>query len=202
MSVVDTAEIIKGIPLTDNEYLKAAVLGSGIQLVRPPSVSSFFAVLTRPLAGPSLLPHLGRHDGLFHHAPRQPCWYRVPKVGQIAINDSFMLEAAIYYLKKHFRGQSYYVDILEFFLETTFQTEMGQLIGLITAPEDEVDLSKFSLKKCVLFPLDVVLWFDHCMKAFTHCNVQNRVLLLLPPCRSRHVHVPRPPILPLRDANH
>ena len=84
----------------------------------------------------------------------QPCWYRVPKVGQIAINDSFMLEAAIYYLlKKHFRGESYYVDVLELFLETTFQTEMGQLIDLITAPEDEVDLSKFSLKKCVLFPL-------------------------------------------------
>ncbi|KAK0431475.1 hypothetical protein EV421DRAFT_1853474, partial [Armillaria borealis] len=30
MSVVDTAEIIKGTPLTDNEYLKAAMLGWGI----------------------------------------------------------------------------------------------------------------------------------------------------------------------------
>ncbi len=69
-----------------------------------------------------------------------------------------MLEAAIYYLlKKHFRGESYYVDILELFLETTFQTEMGQLIDLITAPEDEVDLSKFSLKKCVPFLLTVAL---------------------------------------------
>ncbi len=130
----------------------------------------------------------------------QPCWYRVPKVGQIAINDSFMLEAAIYYLlKKHFRGESYYVDILELFLETTFQTEMGQLIDLITAPEDEVDLSKFSLKKCVLPSVDVVLCFDHCMKAFTHRNLQNRILLILPPRRPRHVHVPRPPILPLRE---
>lgn len=27
---------------------------------------------------------------------------------------------------------------------------MGQLIDLITAPEDEVDLNKFSLEKCVL----------------------------------------------------
>lgn len=40
-----------------------------------------------------------------------------------------MLEAAIYYLlKKHFRGESYYVDILELFLETTFQTEIGSLL--------------------------------------------------------------------------
>lgn len=28
----------------------------------------------------------------------QPCWYRIPKVGFLAINDSFMLEGAIYHL--------------------------------------------------------------------------------------------------------
>lgn len=37
-------------------------------------------------------------------------------------------------------------------LQTTFQTELGQLIDLITAPEDSVDLSKFSLEKCVPAP--------------------------------------------------
>lgn len=59
-----------------------------------------------------------------------------------------MLEAAIYYLlKKHFKKQPYYVELVELFLETTFQTELGQLIDLITAPEDSVDLSKFSLEK-------------------------------------------------------
>ncbi|KAK0236472.1 isoprenoid synthase domain-containing protein [Armillaria nabsnona] len=130
MSVVDTAEIIKGTPLTDDEYLKAAVLGWGIELLQ-----AFFLVSDDMM-----------DSSITRRA--QPCWYRVPKVGQIAINDSFILEAAIYYLlKKHFRGESYYVDILELFLETTFQTEMGRLIDLITAPEDEVDLSKFSLKK-------------------------------------------------------
>ena len=81
----------------------------------------------------------------------QPCWYRVPEVGMIAINDSFMLEAAIYRLiKVHFRDQPYYIDLFELFQETTHQTEMGQLIDLITAPEDHVDLSKFSLDKYVL----------------------------------------------------
>lgn len=78
----------------------------------------------------------------------QPCWYRVEGVNNIAINDAFMLEAAIYFLlKKHFRKMPYYVGLIELFHDTTFQTELGQLIDLITAPEDHVDLSKFSLRK-------------------------------------------------------
>ena len=42
-------------------------------------------------------------------------------VGNIAINDAFMLEAAIYHLlKKHFRSEAYYVDLLELFLEVSW----------------------------------------------------------------------------------
>ena len=38
-------------------------------------------------------------------------------MGNIAINDAFMLEAAIYHLlKRHFRKEAYYVDVLELFL--------------------------------------------------------------------------------------
>lgn len=54
----------------------------------------------------------------------QPCWYRVPdvkglgKVHNIAINDAFILEGAIYHLlKSHFRREVYYVDLLELFQE-------------------------------------------------------------------------------------
>jgi geranylgeranyl pyrophosphate synthase len=46
----------------------------------------------------------------------QPCWYKVDGVANIAINDAFMLEGAIYFLlKKHFRPEPYYVDLLELF---------------------------------------------------------------------------------------
>jgi len=84
----------------------------------------------------------------------QPCWYRLPEVNLIAINDSFMLEGAIYrLLKVHFRSEPYYADLLDLFHETTYQTEMGQLVDLITAPEDKVDLSKFSLERYVAIVL-------------------------------------------------
>ena len=83
----------------------------------------------------------------------QPCYYRVEGVNLIAINDSYMIEGAIYYLlKKHFRSEPYYVYLLDVLHDTTFQTQIGQLIDMFTAPEDQVDLSKFSLEKYVFPP--------------------------------------------------
>ncbi|BEJ12476.1 hypothetical protein CspHIS471_0209360 [Cutaneotrichosporon sp. HIS471] len=130
LSVVDTLEILKGAPLTEDEYFRAALLGWCIELLQ-----GFF------LVSDDLMDASITRRG-------QPCWYRQKAVGNIAINDSFMLEAAIYHLlKKHFRQEKYYVDLLELFHETTFQTTLGQLIDLITADEHHVDLSKFSLEK-------------------------------------------------------
>lgn len=66
----------------------------------------------------------------------------------IAINDSFMLEASIYnILKKQFRSHPAYVDFVELFHEVTWQTELGQLCDLITAPENNVNLDNFSMDK-------------------------------------------------------
>jgi len=130
LSVVDTVEILKGRALNKDEYFKAAILGWCIELLQ-----AYFLV-----ADDMMDQSITRRG--------QPCWYKVPAVGNIAINDAFMLEGAIYFLlKKHFRREAYYVDLLELFHDVTFQTELGQLIDLITAPEDHVDLSKFSLEK-------------------------------------------------------
>lgn len=66
----------------------------------------------------------------------------------IAINDAFMLESSIYLiLKKYFKSHPAYIDLVELFHEVTFQTELGQLCDLITAPEDHVDLNNFSMDK-------------------------------------------------------
>ena len=83
-----------------------------------------------------------------HTRRGNPCWYLMPSVGMIAINDSFMLESSIYLLlRRHFRSLPCYVDLLELFHEVTFQTEVGQLCDLLTAPEDRVDLASFSMEK-------------------------------------------------------
>ncbi len=134
ISVVDTYIILKGLKSADDlsveEYKKIAILGWCIELLQ-----AYFLV-----ADDMMDQSITRRG--------QPCWYRNENVGNIAINDAFMLEAAIYVLlKKHFKSESYYVDLLELFHDVTFQTELGQLLDLITAPEDHVDLSKFSLEK-------------------------------------------------------
>lgn len=88
-------------------------------------------------------------------------------------------------MKKHFKKDSYYVDLIELFHETTYQTELGQLLDLITAPEDDVDLSKFSIEKHAFivvyktayysFYLPVALamhmvWFIQRKRPHVHCH--------------------------------
>lgn len=130
LSVIDSYRILLGRELTPEEYKRSAVLGWCIELLQ-----GFF------LVSDDIMDSSKTRRG-------QPCWYLVPKVGMVAINDAFMLEAAIYILlKKYFKTENYYVDLLELFHEVTFQTELGQLLDLTTAPEDDVDLNRFSLEK-------------------------------------------------------
>ncbi|KAL0089465.1 farnesyl diphosphate synthase [Phycomyces blakesleeanus] len=130
LSVVDTLRILKGDSITEEEIFNASILGWLVELLQ-----AFF------LVSDDMMDASITRRG-------QPCWYRKNGVGLIAINDSFILEGAIYVLlKKYFKKFDYYVDLLELFHEVSFQTELGQLCDLITAPEDNVDLSKFSIAK-------------------------------------------------------
>ncbi|KAL2269728.1 hypothetical protein VTJ83DRAFT_1912 [Remersonia thermophila] len=130
MSVVDSVSILLGRPLTDEEYFQAATLGWLTELLQ-----AFF------LVSDDIMDCSITRRG-------KPCWYRHDGVGMIAINDAFMLESAIYtLLRKYFRTHPRYVDLMELFHEVTYQTEIGQLCDLLTAPEDKVDLDNFSLDK-------------------------------------------------------
>ncbi|KXJ93216.1 isoprenoid synthase domain-containing protein [Microdochium bolleyi] len=130
MSVPDSVSLLLGRPLSEQEYFQASTLGWMIELLQ-----AFFLVSDDIMDG-----SITRRG--------KPCWYRHDGVGMIAINDAFLLESAIYQLlKKHFKSHPAYVDIIELFHETTYQTELGQLCDLITAPEDVVNLDNFSLEK-------------------------------------------------------
>jgi farnesyl diphosphate synthase len=130
LSVVDSVAILKGRELTEGEYFKAAVLGWSVEWLQ-----AYF------LVSDDIMDNSITRRG-------QPCWYRVEGVGLMAVNDALLLEGAIFQMiRKHFRKDPYYVDLLDLLHEVSYQTEMGQLVDLITAPEDRVDLSKFNLSR-------------------------------------------------------
>ncbi|KAH9825425.1 Farnesyl pyrophosphate synthase, partial [Teratosphaeria destructans] len=130
LSVVDTTQLLLARDLSPDEFFRSATLGWMIELLQ-----AFF------LVSDDIMDSSKTRRG-------QPCWYLMPRVGMIAINDAFMLESSIYLLlKKYFRQEKYYVDLMELFHEVTFQTELGQACDLLTAPEDHVDLDNFSLEK-------------------------------------------------------
>lgn len=130
MSVPDSVSLLLNRPLTEDEYFKAATLGWMTELLQ-----AFFLVSDDIMDG-----SITRRG--------KPCWYRQEGVGMVAINDAFLLESAIYtLLKKYFRDHPRYVDFLELFHEVTYQTEIGQLCDLLTAPEDVVNLDNFSMEK-------------------------------------------------------
>eukprot|EP01112_Ceratiomyxa_fruticulosa_P017580 TRINITY_DN549_c0_g1_i1.p1 TRINITY_DN549_c0_g1~~TRINITY_DN549_c0_g1_i1.p1 ORF type:complete len:388 (+),score=84.69 TRINITY_DN549_c0_g1_i1:125-1288(+) len=130
--------LCEGRSLTRTEVFKALVLGWCVEWLQ-----AFFLV-----ADDIMDQSLTRRG--------QPCWYRQKhplssnpddKIGNIAINDSFILEACIYRIvKKYFKHEAYYGELLDLFLETSYQTEIGQLLDLTTVPPGGIgDLSAFTL---------------------------------------------------------
>uniref|UniRef100_A0A2P2LK10 Farnesyl pyrophosphate synthase 3 n=1 Tax=Rhizophora mucronata TaxID=61149 RepID=A0A2P2LK10_RHIMU len=81
-----------------------------------------------------------------HTRRGQPCWFRLPKVGMIAVNDGIILRNHVgRILKNHFREKPYYVDLLDLFNEVEFQSICGEMLDLISTHEGEKDLYKYSL---------------------------------------------------------
>ncbi|RFU74910.1 farnesyl pyrophosphate synthase [Trichoderma arundinaceum] len=128
MSVPDSVAILVGKPLTEESYFQAATLGWATELLQ----ASF-------LVSDDII------DGSITRRGRS-CWHRMDGVGLTAINDSIMLESAVYILlQRFFRDHPAYTEFMELFHETTFQTEMGQLCDLLMAPKDGLD--HFSMDK-------------------------------------------------------
>ncbi|KAJ3183177.1 Farnesyl pyrophosphate synthetase [Gaertneriomyces sp. JEL0708] len=116
--------------LTQQELFKAQILGWCVELLQ-----AFFLI-----ADDIMDSSITRRS--------QPCWYRVPDVGMTAINDAFICESIIYRLiRSHFRSDPYYADLVDLFHDVTYQTELGQMMDMLTAPENHVDLNRFSITR-------------------------------------------------------
>ncbi|KAI3928630.1 hypothetical protein MKW98_024231 [Papaver atlanticum] len=128
LSVVDSYRLLKGDEMSEEEIFLASTLGWCIEWLQ-----ACFLVLDDIMDGA-------------HTRRGQPCWFRVEKVGMIAVNDGLLLRNHIpRILKKYFRQKVYYVDLLELFNEVEFQTASGQMLDLITTIEGEKNLSKYTL---------------------------------------------------------
>lgn len=74
----------------------------------------------------------------------QPCWYK--KLGDslwyVAINDAVTIESLVYkIMKRHFSSHPRYVELLDLMMETTLQTELGQLSDTLCDILDLKDLT-------------------------------------------------------------
>ncbi|KAI7842723.1 hypothetical protein COHA_003653 [Chlorella ohadii] len=131
MAVLDVVQSLagsKGAELSEEEVFRAQALGWCIEFLQ-----AYFLV-----ADDIMDSSITRRG--------QPCWYRQPHVGMVAINDGIILEACIFrILKKHFSALPAYVHLLDLFHEVTYQTAHGQLLDTTTAPIGTVDLSRYTL---------------------------------------------------------
>ncbi|PWA67236.1 farnesyl diphosphate synthase 2 [Artemisia annua] len=127
LSVVESYQLLKGEELADGEVFLACALGWCIEWLQ-----AYFLVLDDIIDDS----HIRRGH---------PCWFRLPEVGMVAVNDAILLRSHIpRILKKHFSGKAYYVNLLDLFNET-FKRYRGEMIDAITTLVGEKDLSKYSL---------------------------------------------------------
>eukprot|EP00002_Diphylleia_rotans_P033981 TRINITY_DN7275_c0_g3_i1.p1 TRINITY_DN7275_c0_g3~~TRINITY_DN7275_c0_g3_i1.p1 ORF type:complete len:367 (+),score=93.91 TRINITY_DN7275_c0_g3_i1:1306-2406(+) len=77
----------------------------------------------------------------------QPCWYRLEGVGNVAINDAFILEALIYrFFRVFFKDHPARLHLIDLFQDVTLKTEMGQLTDLTTQVLGQpIDWSRYTL---------------------------------------------------------
>eukprot|EP00979_Chaetoceros_neogracilis_P003258 scaffold576_cov146-Chaetoceros_neogracile.AAC.10 len=118
--------------LTSEEVAKASVLGWAIEFLQ-----AFF------LVADDVMDASKTRRG-------QPCWYQLPNVKNIAINDSFLLESYVFtMLKQHFGKEDFYLNLLELFIKVIQQTEFGQLLDLTSQDEgsEVIDLTRFTLER-------------------------------------------------------
>lgn len=162
LTVVKGVEVLKGRDLTEKEFFEVAVLGWQVEWLQ-----AFFLV-----ADDIMDASITRRGA--------PCWYKHPHVTQDnGVNDALFLENLIYKsLRRHFKSHPSYVQILELFIDTTHQTEIGQHIDTNGTPYADgkrgpLDLSRFTLdryKACVRYKTCYYSFYLSCALALAYCG--------------------------------
>ena len=145
-TVLAVLRTLQGGHLTELQTAQAAVCGWSLELLQ-----AFF------LVADDVMDDSKTRRG-------QPCWFRQPHVGLVAINDSFLLESFVLtVLKRHFyqasllvvdnatervRLQTLYASLLDLMMDTIQKTEVGQLLDLTSQPANgKMDLTRFTLER-------------------------------------------------------
>lgn len=162
LTVVKGVEVLKRRALTPQEFKDAAILGWQVEWLQ-----AFFLVADDIMDG-----SITRRGA--------PCWYKVPTVTQDnAINDALILENMLYQtLRRHFKKHPAYVHILELFIDTTFQTEVGQHIDTNGTPYADgtrapLDLTRFTMDRfraCVRYKTCYYSFYLSCALALAYCG--------------------------------
>eukprot|EP00794_Sanderia_malayensis_P016956 gene16956-18663_t len=109
-------EYLKGRQLTDDEITNANYLGWCIEFLQA------FLLVADDIVDRSELRR------------GKPCWYKLPEVGLVAINDAFIIESVVYHLLYVLFGrENYYIKLVNHFHQVNYKTVIGQHLDLLTS---------------------------------------------------------------------
>ena len=113
----------------------------------------------------------------------QPCWYKVDGLGSAAINDAFLVEMLLFKaLRRHFGDRPEYSRLVDLVMETTLQTELGQLLDIKC---DTAPLSAFTLDRwTAIVKYKTAFYSFYLPVAMAMVCVRGRVLCTLPRWRA------------------
>ncbi|KAJ5888345.1 farnesyl pyrophosphate synthetase 1 [Penicillium taxi] len=127
LTVLVTANNILNRPLSDEEFRQLSILGWLIELFQ-----------AAYLIWDDIMDNSTTRRG-------QPCWYRQPGVGLMAVNDACLLKSAIFLLlESHFTDHPAYTSFVNLFLKASLETELGQFSDMFASHQE---LGSFTMDK-------------------------------------------------------
>lgn len=106
----------------------------------------------------------------------QPCWYKkLEQIWYIAINDAVTIENFVYQImKRHFADHPNFVQLLDLMIETTMQTELGQLSDTLCDVLELEDLTPERWELIVTYKTSFYSFYLSVAFAMTYAGVSSK----------------------------